>query len=83
MAKFIHVQVPTERYTGMTSDLESFYINVEAIRYVAQNVQNQDRCSIHFVGAEASLQVLESAASFVRRVDANQSHAKAGYPSDV
>jgi hypothetical protein len=69
MAKFIHVQVPTERYTGMTADLEGYYINIDAIRYVAQNAQNQDRCSIHFVGAEASLMILESAASFVGRVD--------------
>jgi hypothetical protein len=71
MAKFIHVQVPTERYTGMTSDLDSYYINVEAIRYVAQNAQNKDRCSIHFVSAEASVPILESAASFVGRIDAD------------
>ena len=71
MAKFIHVQVPTDRYTGSASDLEQIHINVEAIRYVAQNAQNPERCSIHFIGGEYSLLILESAADFLSRVDAN------------
>jgi hypothetical protein len=68
MTKFIQVQVPTERYTGSARDLESYYINVDSIRYVVQNVQNSDRSSIHFIGSERSLQILESAANFVDRV---------------
>jgi hypothetical protein len=71
MAKFIQIQVPTERYTGSARDLDSYYINVEAIRFVAQNAQNPDRSSIHFVGGEHSLQLLESAANFVKRLDAD------------
>jgi hypothetical protein len=71
MAKFIQIQVPSERYTGSARDLESYYINVENIRYVAQNAQNPDRCSIHFIGAEHSLPILESAANFVNRLDAD------------
>jgi hypothetical protein len=71
MAKFTQIQVPTERYTGSARDLDSYYINVEAIRFVAQNAQNPDRSSIHFVGGEHSLQLLESAANFVKRLDAD------------
>jgi hypothetical protein len=70
MAKFMQIQVPTERYTGSVSDLDSYFINVETIRLVAQNAQNPDRSSIHFIGSEHSLQILESAASFVTRLDA-------------
>jgi len=69
MAKFIQIQVPTERYTGNERDLESYYINVEAIRFVAQNAQNPNRSSIHFLGDEHSLSILESAADFVSRLD--------------
>jgi hypothetical protein len=68
MAKFIQIQVPTDRYTGDARDLESYYINVESVRYVAQNAQNPDRSSVHFIGAEHSLQILESAANFVSRL---------------
>jgi hypothetical protein len=71
MAKFIEIQVPTERYTGDARDLEIYHVNVDSIRYVAQNAQNPDRSSIHFIGAERSLQILESAAHFVNRLDAN------------
>jgi hypothetical protein len=70
MTKFVHIQVPTERYTGSTRDLDSYYINVESIRYVAQNAQNPERSSIHFIGSEHSLLILESAANFVNRLDA-------------
>ena len=45
----------------------SFYINVEMIRYVAQNAQNPDRSSIRFIGDEHALQINESAASFISR----------------
>jgi hypothetical protein len=69
MAKFIHIQVPTERYTGSSQDLDSYYINVETITFVAQNAQNPDRSSIHFIGGEHSLQLLASAANFVKRLD--------------
>jgi hypothetical protein len=68
MTKFIQVEVPTERYTGSAPDLESYYINVDSIRCVVQNAQNSDRSSIHFIGSERSLQILESAAKFVNRV---------------
>ena len=68
MTKFIQVQVPTERYMGSAQDLESYYINVDSIRCVVQNMQNYDRSSIHFIGSERSLQILESAANFVDRV---------------
>jgi hypothetical protein len=71
MAKFIQIQVPTERYTGSERDLESYYVNVETIRFVWQNAQNPDRSSIHFIGSEHSLPILESAASFVSRLDAD------------
>jgi hypothetical protein len=71
MAKFIQIQSPTDRYTGSTSDLDSYYINVETIRYVSQNAQSPDRCSIHFIGSEHSLLILESATSFVGRVGAD------------
>jgi hypothetical protein len=69
MARFIQILVPTERYTGSERDLESYYINVEAIRFVAQNAQNPNRSSIHFIGDEHSLAILESAANFVSRLD--------------
>jgi hypothetical protein len=68
MAKFIPVQVPTERYTGNARDLESYFVNVDSIRCVVQNMQNSDRSSILFIGSERSLQILESAANFVNRV---------------
>jgi hypothetical protein len=71
MAKFIQVQSPTERYTGSTRDLDSYYINVETIRYVAQNAQNPDHSSIHFIGSEHSLAILETAASFIGRAGAD------------
>ena len=71
MAKFIQIQSPTDHYTGSTSGLDNYYINVESIRYVAQNVQNPDRSSIHFIGGEHSLPILESAASFISRVGAD------------
>ena len=41
MAKFIQIQSPTDRYTGSTSGLDSYYINVELIRYVAENGRTQ------------------------------------------
>ncbi len=69
MAKFIQVHSPTERYTGNKRDLDSYYINVETIRFVAQNAQNEDLSSIHFIGSEHSLLIVESAASFISRVD--------------
>jgi hypothetical protein len=71
MAKFIQIQVPTERYTGDARDLESYHVNIDSIRYVAQNAQNPQRASIHFIGAERSLQILESAAIFVNRLSAS------------
>jgi hypothetical protein len=71
MAKFIQIQSPTERYTGGARDLDSYFINVETIRFVAQNSQNLERSSIHFIGSEHSLQILESAASFVSRLEAD------------
>ena len=41
MAKFIQVQSP---------DNHSYYINVETIKYVAQNAKTADLSAIYFVG---------------------------------
>ena len=66
MAKFILVRSPAGEFSERTEE-GSFYINVEMIRYVAQNAQNPDRSSIRFTGDEHALQISESAASFVAR----------------
>ena len=60
MAKFIQVQSP---------DNHSYYINVETIKYVAQNAKTADLSAIYFVG-EHHLPIGESAASFISRVGA-------------
>ena len=60
MAKFIQVQSP---------DHHSYYINLETIKYVAQNAKTADLSAIYFVG-EHHLPIGESAASFISRVGA-------------
>ena len=60
MAKFIQVQSPENH---------SYYINVETIKYVAQNAKTADLSAIYFVG-EHHLPIGESAASFISRVGA-------------
>ena len=60
MANFIQVQSP---------DNHSYYINVEMVKYVAQNAKTADLSAIHFVG-EHHLPIGESAASFISRVGA-------------
>jgi len=67
MAKFMLVQSPEGEFSESRIVEGSFYINVEMIRYVAQNAQNPDRSSIRFLGDEHALQINESAASFVSR----------------
>ena len=67
MAKFILVQSPTGEYSETKTDSGSFYINVEMIKYIAQNAQNQDRSSLRFIGDEHALPIGESAASFISR----------------
>jgi hypothetical protein len=67
MAKFILVRSPAGEFTESRTEEGSFYINVEMIRYVAQNAQNPDRSSIRFIGDEHALQINESAASIVSR----------------
>ena len=67
MAKFILVRSPIGEFSESRIVEGSFYINVEMIRYVAQNAQNPDRSSIRFLGDEHALQINESAASFVSR----------------
>ena len=67
MAKFILVQTPTGEFSESRTVEGSFYINVEMIRYVAQNAQNPDRSSIRFIGDEHALPINESAASFISR----------------
>jgi hypothetical protein len=70
MAKFILVQVMTERYAGKAQDLDNYYINIETISYVLQNLHNPDHCSIHFIGGGQPLVTLQSAADFVKQIDA-------------
>ena len=70
MAKFILVRSPAGEFSESRIEEGSFYINVEMIRYVAQNAQNQDRSSIRFTGDEHALQINESAASFIGRTAA-------------
>ena len=48
---------------------QGYYINVETIRYVAQNAKVADLSTIHFLG-EHHLPIGESAASFISRVGA-------------
>ena len=67
MAKFILVRSPAGEFSESRTEEGTFYINVEMIRYVAQNAQNPDRSSIRFTGDEHALQINESAASFVDR----------------
>jgi hypothetical protein len=67
MAKFILVRTPAGEFSESRTEEGSFYINVEMIRYVAQNAQNPDRSSIRFIGDEHALQINESSASFVSR----------------
>ena len=64
MAKFIQAHSPTEKNV-------SYYINVETVRYVAQNTQHEDRSLIRFVGDEHTLAISEAAASFVSRACAD------------
>jgi hypothetical protein len=71
MARFILVKSPPGEYSETKTDSGSFYINVEMIKYVAQNAQNPDRSSIRFVGDEHALAIDESAASFVDRSGAD------------
>jgi hypothetical protein len=71
MAKFILVRSPSGEFSESRTEEGSFYINVEMIRYVAQNAQNPDRSSIRFTGDEHALQISESAANFVSRVAAS------------
>ena len=68
MAKFILVRSPAGEFSESRTEEGSFYINVEMIRYVAQNAQNPDRCSVRFLSDEHALQISESAANFVSRV---------------
>ena len=65
MAKFIEVQLPSGVFSESTTPESIFYVNVETVKYVAQN---PDRSSIRFIGDERALQIGESAASFISRV---------------
>lgn len=71
MAKFIQVRVPAGTYSESTIEETNYYVNVDLIRYVAQNTQNPDRSSIRFVSDDRAMQIGESAASFVRRACAD------------
>jgi hypothetical protein len=71
MAKFILVQSPAGEYSETKTDSGSFYINVEMIKYVAQNAQNADRSSLRFIGDEHALPIDESAANFISRAKAD------------
>ena len=71
MAKFTLVQSPAGEFSESRTVEGSFFVNVETIRYVAQNAQNPDRSAIRFLGDEHALQINESAASFVERVSAS------------
>jgi hypothetical protein len=71
MAKFILVQSPTGEYSESKTDSGNFYVNVEMIKYVAQNAQNPNRSSIRFIGDEHALPIDESSSSFVNRAGTN------------
>jgi hypothetical protein len=71
MAKFIQVQLPSGAFSESSVPETDFYINVDTVRYVAQNPTNPDRASIRFIGDEHALHISESAASFVNRAGAN------------
>jgi len=71
MAKFILVQSPTGEYSESKTDSGNFYVNVEMIKYVAQNAQNPNRSSIRFIGDEHALPIDETSASFVNRAGTN------------
>ena len=45
MAKFIQVQLPSGAFSESSVPETDFYINVETVRYVAQNPTNPDRSS--------------------------------------
>jgi hypothetical protein len=68
MAKFIQVKSPKQNDYSVE---DSYYVNVETVRYVLQNANAQDRSAISFVGSEHSLHIHESAASFVSRAIAD------------
>jgi hypothetical protein len=71
MAKFIEVQLSSGAFSESAIPETIFYINVETVRYVAQNPHDPNRSSIHLIGDEHAHQINESAASFVNRVGAN------------
>ena len=70
MAKFVQVEKP-EGYAETATEETSYCINVELVRYIAQNPQNADRSSIRSVGDENVLHINKSAASFVNRAGAD------------
>jgi hypothetical protein len=61
MTKFIQVK---------TRENSTYYINVDAVRYVVQNTQQGDRCMIRFFGDD-QVTIEESAANFVARASAD------------
>jgi hypothetical protein len=71
VAKFIHVQVVTERYAGNARDLDNYYINAESISYILQNAHNLNACSIYFIGGGQPLVTLQSAANLVKQIAAD------------
>ena len=70
MARFILVQSPEGEFSERRTEEGSFFVNVETVRYVAQNAQNPGQSLIRFLGDEHALQISESAESFVRRASA-------------
>jgi len=78
VAKFIHVQVVTERYAGNPRDLDNYYVNTEAIRYVVQSAHNLNFCSIYFIGGGQPLVTPQSAANFVKQFDDDSSPGRDG-----
>lgn len=68
VAKFIRVEKP-EGYAETAAEETSYYVNVDMIRYIAQDPQNPDRSSIRLVGDEHAIHINESAASFVSRAE--------------
>jgi hypothetical protein len=67
MPKFVQVSVAAGTYSEAATEDETVYINIEQIKYVVQNQQNQNHSSIHFVGDDHPLHISESATSLLDR----------------
>jgi hypothetical protein len=60
MKKFIKVQ--------STAQHQTYFINVEMVKYVVQNAQALEQSSVRLIGDEHPIAITESAASFFDRI---------------